>query len=149
MARPMLVCAPRLMRMNPKMVEDRTTVMINNVNIHGRSPACKAVYEGTESTVNAQPAKRSMKISRADAPNVPSKYSEGKPIGRRIHTIAAPEANPIGTSAKQIDSTLHKQYTMEKFNSTQMLVEHRWLVSCFSKNRKEGGTHCLWDKESC
>ena len=31
-----------------------------------------------------------------------------KPIGRRIHTIAAPEANPIGTSAKQIDSTLPK-----------------------------------------
>ena len=138
MARPMLVCAPRLMRMKPKMVEDRTTVMINNVNIHGRSPACKAVYEGTESTVNAQPAKRSMKISRADAPNVPSKYSEGKPIGKK---------NPHNCSAgSQPDWDKRKT---NRFNSTQMLVEHRWLVSCFSKNRKKGGTHCLWDKESC
>ena len=46
-----------------------------------------------------------MNTSRAEAPKVPSKYSAGNPSGRSIQTIAAPESNPIGTSAKQIDST--------------------------------------------
>jgi len=93
------------MRIMPRTVEETTTVKMSRVNNQGRSPACKAVYDGTERTENAHPVKRIMNTSRADAPNVPSKYSTGNPIGRRIQTIAAPETKPIGTSAKQIDST--------------------------------------------
>tara|TARA_B100000035_G_scaffold235753_1_gene204025 strand:- start:45 stop:416 length:372 start_codon:yes stop_codon:yes gene_type:complete len=104
-ANPTLETAPHLMSVNPNTVEERTTMKMSNVNNQGFSPACNAVYEGTERTVHAHPANKIMNTSVADAPNVPSKYSAGNPIGRRIHTMAAPATMPIGTSAKQMDST--------------------------------------------